>query len=363
MIGGGVVGCAIAFELVSAGRRVTVIDMRRPGAGASLASAGILAPYVEGHHSAALRQLGLRSLELYGPFVERVAALSGRPVEFRRAGTLEVAVDDADVARLGHSAAALASAGVLAEWLDGDAARRLEPTLGPHVVGALRIPGHAIVNVPALTSACAGAAQAGGAVFRDGVAVTALAREAADLVVHTTQGPLRARQVVMASGAWSAALAPPDAVATPVSPVRGQLVELRMPPGSLTHVLWGADVYLVPWNDGALYVGATSEHVGFDERTTAEGVEGLLARAIELAPGLQDASFVAARAGLRPGTDDGLPFIGPSAVLPGLCYACGHYRNGALLAPITAHLVARLLDGDLSDPALPLVAPSRAGRL
>jgi glycine oxidase len=193
--------------------------------------------------------------------------------------------------------------------------------------------------------------------------VTGLARDAEGIVVHSTQGALRAPQVVMATGSWSAALTPPGAAAAPVSPVRGQLVELGTPPGSLTHVLWGRDVYLVPWADGAVYVGATSEHVGFDERTTAEGVAGLLARAMELAPGLQGASFVAARAGLRPATDDGLPFIGPSAALPGLCYACGHYRNGALLAPVTALLVSRLLDGDLSDPALPLVAPSRAGRL
>lgn len=300
---------------------------------------------------------------MYGGFVDRVVARAGAAVEFRRAGTLEVAVDDDDVERLRHSNAALASAGVDAEWMDGDAVRRLEPTLGPHVVGGLLIPSHAIVNVPAFTAACAAAAVASGAVVRDGITVTGLAGDASGLAVHTTEGPLRARHVVLATGAWSAALVPAGAVAAPVEPVRGQLVHLKTLPGTLTRVLWGRDVYIVPWTDGAIYVGATSEHVGFDERTTADGVAGLLAAAAALAPGLMHASFVAARAGLRPGTDDSLPFIGLSAVQPGVCYACGHYRNGALLAPLTAQLVASVLDGDLSDPALSLVAPSRAGRL
>lgn len=363
MIGAGVVGCAVAFELAEAGYQVSVIDMRRPGAGASQASAGILAPYVEGHHSAALRTLGLASLARYASFVERVQARSGMAVEFVRTGTLEAAVDDADIARLQQSAAALASAQVDAHWMDGDAARRLEPTLGPQVVGALHIPMHATVNVPALTAAMAAAARQLGADFHDGLAVTGLAADRDGVTVSTTQGDRRASDVVLAAGSWSAALGLPGATAPPVRPVRGQLLHLRTPPGTVRHVLWGRDVYLVPWTDGTLYVGATSEEVGFDQRTTAAGVGGLLASATALAPGLGDATFVEARAGLRPGTDDTLPFIGRSEVVPGLVYACGHFRNGALLAPLTAALVAGLVGGAAADPALALVAPGRAGRL
>lgn len=122
-------------------------------------------------------------------------------------------------------------------------------------------------------------------------------------------------------------------------------------------------MYFVPWSDGTIYVGATSEEVGFDERTTAAGIAGLLAATAALTPGLAQATFVEARAGLRPGTADTLPFIGPSAALPGLIYACGHFRNGALLAPLTAALVAQAVAGDVSDPAFSLVNPSRAGRL
>jgi glycine oxidase len=363
VIGAGVVGCAIAFELASLARRVRVLDMRRPGAGASQASAGILAPYVEGHHSPALRALGLRSLDAYEDFVRRVVERSGQPVEFRRAGTLEIAVNDADIVRFTASAAALSAAGIAAEWMDGAAARALEPTLGPHVVGALRIPSHAIVNVPALTLASAAAATALGATFEDGVAVTGIDHDAHGPLVRTTQGTLRAPAVVLAAGSWSAAVAPPGAVAPPVRPVRGQLLHLKTPPGALRHIVWGADVYLVPWSDGTIYAGATSEDVGFDERTTVEGVGSLLDSTAVLAPGLKDAGFIGARAGLRPGTEDSLPFLGRSEVMPGLVYACGHYRNGALLAPLTAALVARLIAGDASDPALALVSPSRAGRL
>ncbi|MGE0814134.1 MAG: glycine oxidase ThiO [Vicinamibacterales bacterium] len=363
VIGAGVVGAAVAFELASAGHRVLVLDMRRPGAGASQASAGILAPWVEGHHSTALRTLGLRSLDAYEGFVRTVVARSGIAVEFRRAGTLEIAVDDADVARLRQSAATLEAAGVAAEWMDGARARALEPVLGPHVIGALKIPSHAVVNVPALTAASAGAAIAAGARVQTGLTVTAVERDADRVLVRTTQGELRATHVVLAAGSWSAALAPDGAVAPPVRPVRGQLLHIKTAPGAVGHVLWGADVYLVPWADGTVYVGATSEEVGFDERPTAAGVSGLLARTVALAPGLAGATFVEARAGLRPGTDDSLPFIGPSDVLPGLVYACGHFRNGALLAPLTATLVAALIGGSTADPALPLLAPSRAGRL
>ena len=154
-----------------------------------------------------------------------------------------------------------------------------------------------------------------------------------------------------------------DADALPVRPIRGQLVYLAAPPGLLRHVAWGSDVYLVPWRDGTVLAGATSEDVGFDERATAGGIAMLLHAATALVPGLTDATFLEARCGLRPGSPDDLPYIGPSAVLPGLIYACGHYRNGALLAPLTAELVKQLVQGGASDDALAAVAPARAGRL
>jgi glycine oxidase len=363
VIGAGVIGCAVAFELAEAGAQVRVIDARAPGAGASQASAGVLAPYLEGHGSPVLRTLGRRSLDLYPGFVERVVAASERPVEFARIGTLEVAVTEDEAARLHRSAAELGAEGIEARWIDRNGLADAEPALGAHAIGGLETALHAVVHVPALTAAMAAAATRRGAVFSPGVAASRLAADADGIAVHTANGILRARTVIVAAGTWASSLVPPGSNPLPVRPVRGQLLHLAMPPQTLRHVLWGADVYLVPWRDGVVFVGATSEDVGFDERATAAGVAGLLDAAIALVPALGGATFLEARRGLRPASADELPYVGPSTVLPGLVYACGHYRNGALLAPLTAALVAGLLRGDASDDALRPLAPARAGRL
>jgi glycine oxidase len=363
VIGAGIIGCAVAFELVEAGARVHVIDARTPGAGASQASAGVLAPYLEGHNSPVLRALGRRSLDLYPGFVERVVAASGRPVEFERLGTLEVATNDDDRARLNRSAADRAAEGVETQWLEPALLADLEPELGAHVIGGLRTPLHAAVHVPALTAALAAAATRRGAELQTGVAASGLSAADDGVVVHTSDGVYRARHVVMAAGSWAPGLAPPGSSPLPVRPIRGQLLHLSTSPRTLRHVVWGAEVYLVPWRDGTVFVGATSEDVGFDERSTASGVASLLDAAIALVPALAGATFLEARRGLRPASPDDLPFVGHSAVLPGLVYACGHYRNGALLAPLTAALVAGLINGQGTDPALAPLAASRAGRL
>jgi glycine oxidase len=301
---------------------------------------------------------------MYEAFVARAVERSGLPVEFAWRGTLEVAVTGADVQRLARAQRVIAAEGVPGQWLEGQALVDVEPALHPAVRGALQIPSHAVVNVPALTAALAAAAVASGAELMVGVAATSIARAAGGLVVQTSGGAaVHAAQVVLAAGAWAAALTPVGADTMPVRPVRGQLLHLATPPGTVRHVAWASDVYLVPWSDGTVLVGATSEDVGFDERATAGGVSRLLAAATALVPALAEATFLEARRGLRPGSPDELPYIGRSEVLPGLVYACGHYRNGVLLAPLTAALVRRLVEGDGADDALAHVAPSRAGRL
>jgi glycine oxidase len=149
--------------------------------------------------------------------------------------------------------------------------------------------------------------------------------------------------------------------APPVRPVRGQLVELRLPQPALSHVVWGSDCYLVPWQDGRVLVGATMEDVGFDERVTADGVRQLVDSAVHLVPTLGAATFADARAGLRPATADELPIIGASTTMRGVIYATGHYRNGILLAPLTATLVADLVVAGRERPELALVRPDRFG--
>jgi len=164
--------------------------------------------------------------------------------------------------------------------------------------------------------------------------------------------------VVLAAGSWSSRIAP---LAPPVRPIRGQLLHLHFNERPLSRVVWGTDCYLVPWRNGALLVGATVEDVGYDESATADGVTRLLGASAELITGVPKARFETVRVGLRPGTPDELPLIGPSSTMPGVYYATGHYRNGVLLSPLTAKLVADLVLQGKCDPDLDLVRPDRFG--
>ena len=167
-----------------------------------------------------------------------------------------------------------------------------------------------------------------------------ISRSPGGVVVETSGGTLSADAVVLAAGSWSAQLEIEGVARPPVRPVRGQLLHLAWRGTGVRRVLWGERCYMVPWPDGTLLVGATMEEVGFDERTTAAGVNGLLEAACALVPEAADAGFLSARAGLRPGSPDAMPVVGPSRAMEGLMYATGHFRNGVLLAPVTAQLVA-----------------------
>lgn len=363
VIGAGVIGTAIAFEVADAGAKVRLLEAGSPGVGASRASAGVLAPYLEGHHSPVLRKLGRRSLDLYDAFVARVAARAGTPLEVERRGTLELAVSAEDEARLTASHAALGKEKIGAKWVDASGLAKLEPSVRKDARGGVLVPVHAAVHVPTLTAAQADAARACGVTITTGMAATSVSDDGGRPAVHTAEGVLRAGEVVLAAGTWTPGLTVGGSDPLPVRPVRGQLLHLTAPPGTLRHILWAPDVYLVPFRDGTLLVGATTEHVGHDDRATVDGVSALLAAAIAAVPALHKATFKAALSGLRPGSPDDLPFIGRSEVVKGLIYACGHYRNGALLAPLTAALVGQLVRGVDSDEALKVVRPQRVGRL
>jgi glycine oxidase len=184
------------------------------------------------------------------------------------------------------------------------------------------------------------------------------------MLVATERGTLTGSAVVLAAGSWSGQIEITGIAArVPVRPVRGQLLRLAWNGPALRRVTWSDRCYLVPWDDGTLLVGATAEEAGFDERATVAGVRDLLEAACELVPHAWTASFSGARVGLRPGTPDDLPIVGASRVQPNLFYATGHYRNGVLLAPLTAELVANaMLDGAI-DPALAALSPQRFGDL
>ena len=359
MVGAGVVGCAVAYELALRGAQVRVIDPRGRGQGATRASAGILAPYIEGHSNTLLR-LGVCSLDQYDGFVARVCRDAGRDVEYRRNGTLQVAFDDAEVGDLEQHRRALADAGVAHSLLAGPDARRLEPHLADGVRAALLVPQHGYVQAAGLVSALADAAAGRGATLAIGD-VQAVEEDRGSLSVATADDRIAADAVVIAAGSWSGGISVRGAPDAPVRPVRGQLLQLRRDEPTVSSVVWGSGCYLVPWQDGSILVGATVEDAGFDERVTADGVAQLLQKAGQIMPVLRSATFTEARAGLRPASVDELPIIGASTAVPGVYYATGHYRNGLLLAPLTATLIADLVLNGRERPELELVRPDRFG--
>ena len=354
VVGAGVVGCAIAHALAARGARVRVLDARGVGQGATRASAGMLAPYIEGGHQADLLSLAVRSIALYDQFIADVQRDAGRPLEYRRCGTLQVAMTADQLSQIAALAAELATLGVASTMLDEPGARRIEPGLCERVRGALEIPLHGYVRAAALTAALADAAVRHAALIEE-TRATGFEAIASGVRVRTEQTSLEADAVVIAAGSWASALS------LPIKPIRGQLLQLRLAEPPAHRVLWGPSCYVVPWQDGVTLVGATVEDVGFDESVTAAGVHQLLDAAIELLPALGAALVDDIRAGLRPMAPDGLPAIGASSTMPGVYYALGHYRNGVLLAPLTASLVADLVLEGRERPELALVRPARFG--
>ena len=361
VVGAGIVGCAVAHELARRGASVEIVDDRPVGMGATQASAGVLAPYIEAREGPLL-DLTVRSLDLFDDFVARVSAESGVAVLYRRTGTLNSATSDVEMRTLETNADVLARRGVSALLLDAAAVRSEEPQLGHGAVGGLLVDTHGFVGASELTRALVTSSRRHGAQLIEQSRVRRISRREGDMVVDTDRGSLTGNAVVLAAGSWSGKVAI-DGVTTPVPvrPVRGQLLSLGWTEPPLRRVTWSSRCYLVPWDDGTLLVGATVEEAGFDERATVAGVRDLLDAACEIVPHAWTAAFRGARVGLRPATVDNLPIIGRSQVLPNVMYATGHYRNGVLLAPLTAQLVADLmLDGRI-DPLLKTVSPARFG--
>jgi len=364
VVGAGVVGSAVAYELARRGASVSVLDARSPGDGATQASGGMLAPYTEAADGGALLTLGARSLALCRAFAETVQSESGIDVNFRETGSLHIARSESALAHLDLTRATLAALDVPAVPLLPADVRAHEPYVTSDVHGGLLLPTQALVSAPALTRALIAAAHQRGALLLEPSHVNRLAQNGPAVVIDTDRGPLQTRVVVLATGAWSGTIAI-DGVTdrVPVTPIRGQLLHLGWSGTPVSRITWDDRCYVVPWHDGTLLVGATTEDVGFDERTTAVGVRGLLEAVCDLFPHAGTAHLASARAGLRPATPDGLPVIGWSSVAPGVMYATGHYRNGVLLAPLTAQLVADAVLDHRNDPALDITDPGRFGRL
>jgi glycine oxidase len=309
-----------------------------------------------------LLDLAVRGLAAWDSFLATLGASGGPLPEYGRNGTLQAALDEAGAGELQQQARLLAAAEVPHRSLCPEEARALEPTLSPDVCAALEIPVHGYVSAAGVIESLVGAATRLGTSFTQ-VNVLDIAAAGSGVVVTTDAGRIWGDAAVLATGSWTAELARRgDGVAVlPVKPVKGQLIQLRTPVPVASRVLWGPGCYMVPRRDGTLLVGATAEDAGFDERPTVRGVRALIAAASRLVPAVDGAAFDGVRVGLRPATEDELPIVGPSSRLAHVYYATGHYRNGVLLSPLTARLVADLvLDQRIGEGLEPL-RPARFG--
>lgn len=364
IVGGGVIGLACAWRAARAGARVRVIDRETPGAGASGVAAGMLAPVGEATWGEEeLLRLALASAEGWATFATDVEADSGGEVAYRRSGALHVALDRDEAEALDRRHDLMRSLGLEAERLRPQAARELEPGLAPGVAGGVHAPGEASVDPRALVASLVGALEACGGELATELDVVEPINEGSRLAgVRTADGTEhRADHIVLAAGCWSGALGwLRGAARPPVRPVKGQVVTLAGPPRDpvCSRIIASERVYLVPREDGRLVVGATVEEQGFDVRVTAGGVHELLREAYRALPEIAELELVETVAGMRPGTPDNSPLIGRGAI-EGLIVATGHYRNGILLAPVTAEAVAALLAGEEPTVELDAFDPAR----
>ncbi|GAA2578506.1 glycine oxidase ThiO [Actinomadura fulvescens] len=359
IIGAGVIGLATAWRAAARGAAVTLVDPD-PASGASAVAAGMLTPVSElTYGEEPLLRLGLASRERYATFVAELEELTGHDTGYRADGILEVAFDADDLARLDELRRFQESLGIPTEALTGRECRKAEPMLAPGVRGGLLAPDDGSIDPRRLTPALRAAG--------DRLGVRLVRQRATSIVVEndTAVGvrledgsDVRAAKVLLAAGPWSGDIeGVPAGVVPPVRPVKGQVIRLRSRVPFLRRstrgLVKGFSIYLVPRADGEIVIGATQEEMGFDTRVTAGGLWELLRDARELLPGITELEFAEVTAGLRPGSPDNAPVMGPTA-LPGLVLGTGHFRNGILLTPVSADILTEvLLDGTVPDLGKP----------
>ena len=357
VVGGGIVGLAVAWRARLRGLSVTVLERGAIGAQcASGVAAGMLAPVSEVEFGEAGRRvldLGLRSARMWPEFAAELAREAGVEVGLRQSGTLVLARDEDEARALERQLALRESLGLRATRLRASAARELEPALAPTLRLALEAPDDHSVDPRLVLVALRRVCERSGVLVRERAPVAHVELDGSDGpitgAVLATGERVGAGQVVLAAGAWSGEIAGlPAHARVAVRPVKGQILRLRDPagPGLLERVVRFEGGYLVPRGDGRYVLGATVEERGFEERPTVGGVYELLRDARELVPGVLELQIEELSVGFRPSTPDNTPVIGRGAV-DGLVWATGHHRNGILLAPLTAELVAEALVGVL----------------
>lgn len=370
VVGGGVIGLATAWRVAQRALSVLVLDPD-PGSGASGVAAGMLAPVTEAHYTEqSLLRLTLDSAARYPAFIAELTAATGLDTGYLECGTVLAAADGDDLAVAGELHAFQRSLGLTVERLTARELRRLEPMLAPGVRGGLLVAGDHQIDPRRLVTALLGACRGAGVALRTHrVSAVEVTGERATGVVLDDGSTVAAGQVLLAAGCWTGAIGglPPDLLPV-VRPVKGQLLRLHVPAAArplLRHnvrgLVRGSSIYLVPRPDGELVLGATMEEQGFDTTVTAGAVYELLRDARELLPGITELAVTEVIAGLRPATADNAPVLGPTG-LAGLLLATGHFRNGVLLAPVTADALAAALAGEEMPEIAAPFTPDRLTR-
>ncbi|MBV9543674.1 MAG: glycine oxidase ThiO [Chloroflexi bacterium] len=359
IVGGGVIGCSIAYSLALGGASVVVLERQRLASGASGVAAGMLAPQVEAPFADPFFELCLLGRAEHPVLAEQLREAADLDIEYRSTGILRVARTEAERTDLQRQMRWQTARGLRAEWIESDDLGRCEPLLagvaGRLLAGGLWLPDEAQVRGPRLVHGLATAAGRRGARFLEGTWAVEFSTtgDRVDGVV-TPGGVVHGGMVVLAGGIWSRDLAMHIGLQLPMLPVKGQIVSLRGLARSPEHVIWGGECYLVPRPDGEIVLGATEEEGNYDARPTLAGLHALTDAALEIVPGAGGFAVEGAWAGLRPAAPDRRPIIGWAPGVRGLMLATAHYRNGVLLGPLTGRLVAREL---LSDERAPELEP------
>ncbi len=360
VVGGGIIGCAVAYYLQKAGASVVLLERGGIGGEASGAAAGMLIAPAAAAAPGPFRDLCLASLHIYPQTIAEVQAESGIDVECLKSGILVLAETPEMAPLIQAHAGRQDGSGRRTEWVEGEVLRLLEPALSGHVVGAAYSPDEQHVNPGLMTQAFARTAQRLGADLRPGQTVSGFLGRGPRLKgVRTGAGELMADAVVLAAGPWTGGLSGRLGTRFRTPPMRGQMIAYRST--AVRHAVWGDEGYLVPKARGFLFAGATVEDIGFRNRTTVRGIASLRRMASGLVPGLRHAEVASTWAGLRPGSSDGWPVIGRLPKRENVYVAAGHFRNGILLAPITGKLVSQLVLEGRTDPLLAAFRAERFG--
>ena len=368
IVGGGVIGLGIGWQLAKAGCTVSIYERDQAGRAASWAAAGMLAPHAEVHfEERALLRLGVQSCRMYPGWVAELEADSQMSVGYRAEGTLIVGVDRDDARELEHLYESQKLLDLKVEWITGAEAREMEPLLSPKITAAIWSRDDHQVDNRAMVDALIQAFQNANGVLHENTPVDKIEVVNGQAEGIWVKGNLEVADViVLAAGCWSSDIdGLPKAVQPPVRPVKGQMLALQMEEGIVLKKViraprakYPTDVYLVPKDDGRLVIGATNEEMDFDTRLTAGGLFELLRGTWEAVPGIYDLPVLETWTGLRPGSRDNAPILGETSV-ENLIMATGHYRNGILLTPVTAREIASLI---LTSEKSETIAPFHLSR-